>query len=122
MMTPLHWRDASEAVEWLRDRGSCAQTLRLLARLPLLQACVLQQLFGLRGGASVYRTVDRLKSRGLVATIQPPVYQTHSPRLLHLTDLGLATLTLDQDAEPQDLVRRLHLGGDDLLNVVPQLP
>lgn len=120
-MTPLHWRDASEAVEWLRDRESCAQILRLLARLPLLQVCVLQQLFGLRGGASVYRSVDRLKSRGLVATIQPPVYQRHSPRLLYLTDLGLATVALDQDAEPQDLVRRLHLRCEDLLALVPQL-
>lgn len=120
-MTPLHWREASEAVEWLHDRESCAQILRLLARLPLLQVCVLQQLLGLRGGASVYRSVDRLKSRGLVATVQPPVYQTHSPRLLYLTDLGLATLALDQDAEPQNIVRRLHLGREDLLALVPQL-
>src|SRR5690348_12742065 len=111
-MTPLHWRDAAEAVEWLSDREGCAQILRLLARLPLLQVCVLQQLFGLRSGASVYRSVDRLKSRGLVATVQPPVYQTHSPRLLYLTDFGLATLALDQDAEPQNFVRRLHLRGE----------
>src|SRR5947209_7848602 len=121
-MTPLHWRDAAEAVEWLEERETCGQILRLLARLPLLQVVVLQQLFGLRGGGSVYRSVDRLKSSGLVATIQPPVYRTHSPRLLYLTDLGLATLALDQDAEPQDVVRRLHLGREDLLALVPHLP
>lgn len=121
-MTRLHWRDAAEAVEWLGYRETCAQIVRLLARLPLLQVAVLQQLFGLNGGASVYRSVDRLKSRGLVATIQPPVYRTHSPRLLYLTDLGLAALALDQHAEPQDVVRRLHLGREDLLALVPQLP
>src|SRR5947209_10012859 len=121
-MTPLHWRDAAEAVEWLEERETCGQILRLLARLPLLQVTVLQQLFGLRGGASVYRSVDRLKSRGLAATIQPPVYRSHSPRLLYLTDLGLSTLALEQYVEPQDFVRCLHLRGKDLLALIPHLP
>lgn len=122
MTTGPCWADAEKAVLWLQGREACAEILRLLARLPLLDLAVLQQLCGLRGGASLYRSVARLQEAGLVGTIRPPVYRDHSPRLHYLTDLGLATLAFDQNVELNYLARRLHLRGPDLLALIPRLP
>lgn len=122
MTFSYRWRDAVTATKWLAGRETCGEILRLLALLPLVDVAVLQQLFGLRGGASVYRSVSRLTEARLVAAIQPPVYRSHSPRLLYLTDLGLTTLSLIQGVEPAHLARRLRLRGADLLRLVPSLP
>jgi len=46
----------------------------------------------------------------------------HSPRLHYLSDLGLATVALDQGVEPGHLARQNHLRGSDLLDLLPGLP
>lgn len=52
------WRDAERAAESLGDNDR--RTLLLLARLPLLPVEVIEQLYGLRGSASIYRGPDLL--------------------------------------------------------------
>ena len=68
------------------DRG----TLLWLARLPLLWPEAIAQLTGLRGGASVYRRLSRLRTAGLVQTIQPPLRPGRARRLFCLSQRGLA--------------------------------
>lgn len=117
-----HWRDAEQAATWLRHKETDRRILFLLARLPLLDVWVLQRLAGLRGGASLYRTVSRLREARLIEAIHPPLYPHHSPKLFYLTDLGLATVALLLQADPRHLADRLHLRGEDLLALVTGLP
>lgn len=120
--TRRHWRDAEAAVRALADRTADRRTLLLLARLPLVGEPVLQRLAGARGGASVYRGLARLADDDLVAAVRPPVRAGHAPQLWYLTDVGLAAVALDQGVEPEPLVRRNRLRGDDLLALAPGLP
>src|SRR5438093_3665995 len=115
------WRDAEAAARALRERSADRRTLLLLARLPLVGEPVLQRLANLRGGASVYRSLGRLASAGLVAGMRPPIQSGHAPQLWYLTDLGLAVVALDQGVEPEPLARRNRLRGDDLLALAPGL-
>ena len=117
-----HWRDAELAAASLTEREGDRRTLLLLARLPFVYAKVIEQLAGLRGGASVYRSLERLEGAGLVATIRPPLRPGYAPRLHYLTDLGIATVAVDQGREPEHLARRNRLRGRDLLALLPGLP
>ncbi|MDQ2744260.1 MAG: replication-relaxation family protein [Chloroflexota bacterium] len=116
-----HWHDAEEAQRWLQDRSRCSAVLYLLARLPFLDIRILYQLAGQHGPAAMYCSVARLRTAGLIASIQPPVYAPNSPHLWYLTDLGLATLALDLECDPLHLAQRFHLRGSDLLKLVPTL-
>jgi len=121
MMERRHWHDAEEAHMWLQDRPRCHAVLYLLARLPFLDIRVLHQLAGQHGPAAMYCSVARLRTAGLISSIQPPVYAPNSPHLWYLTDLGLATLALDLECDPLHLAQRFHLRGTDLLKLVPTL-
>jgi len=116
-----HWHDAEEAHMWLQERPRCNAVLCLLARLPFLDIRVLHQLAGQHGPAAMYCSVARLRTAGLISSIQPPVYAPNSPRLWYLTDLGVATLALDLACDPRYLAQRFHLRGTDLLKQVPTL-
>ena len=117
-----HWHDAELAAASLKERDSDRRTLLLLARLPFVYAKVIEQLAGLRGGASVYRSLERLEEAGLVANVRPPLRPGYAPCLYYLTDLGIATVAIDQGCEPDHLARRNRLRGRDLLALLPGLP
>jgi len=120
-MERRHWHDAEKVLRWLQDRPRCNAILYLLARLPFLDIRVLHQLAGQRGPAAMYCSVARLRTAGLIASVQPPVYAPNSPHLWYLTDLGLATLALELECDPLHLAQRFHLRRDDLLKLVPTL-
>lgn len=120
MRKRLRWREAQEAAKSLKDNDR--RTLWLLACLPLLPEDVIERLYGLRGAASVYRCLARLRKAGLVATVQPAIRDGRSPRLAYLTNLGLATVAVDQGVEPDALARRNRLRGPDLLARLAGLP
>ncbi|MGE3599182.1 MAG: replication-relaxation family protein, partial [Dehalococcoidia bacterium] len=122
MTTRRHWSDAAAAVTRLARHPADRRTLLLLARLPLAPERVIEQLAGLRGGASVYRCLSRLVETGLIATIRPPLHAGHVARLWYLTDLGLATVALDQRVAVEHLARRNRLRDADLLALLPGLP
>jgi hypothetical protein len=77
---------------------------------------------GLRGGASVYRRLVRLREAGLIDEIHPALRVGRNPGLLYLTDLGIATVAVDRQLEPVHLARRTRLCGPDLLALLPGLP
>jgi len=117
----LSWKDAQGAAQWLSNRSGDRRTMIYVAWLPLVHEYVIEELVGLRGGASIYRSLGRLRAAGLLATISPPLYPGRSQELYYLTDLGLATLAFDQGIELVDLVHRLHLGGPHLRSFLPRL-
>jgi hypothetical protein len=116
------WADAEQALAAVREHTGEWNTLLLLARLPLLPTTVLERLDALNGSACVYRRLARLMDAGLVAGIRPPIRPGHSPRLLYLTDLGIATLALAHHVEPGWFARTQRLRGADLLALAPELP
>jgi hypothetical protein len=116
------WADAEQALAEVRQHTGEWNTLLLLARLPLLPTTVLERLDALNGPACVYRRLARLTDVGLVAGIRPPIRPGHSPRLLYLTDLGIATLALAHHIEPGWIARTQRLRGADLLALAPELP
>ena len=120
-MARHHWHDAEEARRWLQGRPRCNAILYLLARLPFLDIRILHQLAGQHGPAAMYCSVARLRTAGLISSIQPPVYAPNSPHLWYLTDLGLATIALDLACDPRHLAQRFHLQEADLLKLVPTL-
>lgn len=122
MSERLHWRDAEEAAVWLRGRPSDHRALLLLTRLPLADAKVLEWLSGVRGGTIIYRSLTRLQDAGLIAHVSVPAERGSSPQRFHLTDLGLATLAIDQDLEVGEMARKYHLRGLDLAGLLPRLP
>ncbi|MCC6178360.1 MAG: replication-relaxation family protein, partial [Chloroflexi bacterium] len=115
-----HWRDATSAAGALTEADR--RTLRLLVRLPLIWEGAIERLLDLRGGASVYRCLARLRERGLVDEIRPALRAGRNPGLLHLTDLGIAVVAIDQELDLEHLTRRARLRGVDLLARVPGLP
>ncbi len=122
MTGKLSWQDAEQALADLQRKPADRDLLFLLTRLPLIDVWALQRLAGLEGPASLYRRVSRLREAALIDVIRPPIYPKHSPRLLYLTDLGLATIALDQQVDPRHLAARLHLRGHDLLALAPHFP
>lgn len=119
-MTLLCWRDAAETLAVLAEADR--SLLALLTRMPLLPVAALTRLAGLRGGAGVYRRLERLRSRGLVASATPALAAGHSPARWHPTDLGLATIALAERVEPGALARRHGLRQDDLRGLADRLP
>lgn len=115
----LRWQDAMREAN--RLTAGSRRVLLLLAHLPLLSVSVLAALDGLKGPASLYRTLDGLAKAGLVAALTPALQPRRSPGLYYLTDLGLATIAVDQGRDLGSLVRRNRLGGEDLLALVPGL-
>src|SRR3954447_6532809 len=107
------WRDAASVAEALTEADR--HTLQLLVRLPLIWEGAIERLLDLRGGASVYRCLTRLRERQLVDELRPALRAGRNPGLLHLTDLGIATAAIDQDWDPDRLARRARLRGADLL-------
>lgn len=116
------WTDAERALALLQERPSDRRLLLMLAWVPMANAVLLEQLCDLRAGTSIYRSLTRLRHAGLVDAIRPPLDPGCSPQRFYLSDLGLATLALDQQLDLHVLVRRLHLGGPDLLSLLPSLP
>jgi hypothetical protein len=120
MIGTLSWRDVEAAANSLTD--SDRRTLLLLVRLPLIWEAAIERLYGLRGGASVYRTLARLRAMGLVGEMRVALRARRNPGLLHLTDLGIAAVAVDQRVDPNELARQGRLSGTDLVNRIPGLP
>lgn len=121
MTERLHWKDVENAVNQLKRRPADLRTLSFAAWLPFVDAYLIADLVGVNGGASMYRSLARLREARLLAAIRLPLYGGHVQDRYHLTDLGLATLALSNRVEVGDLVRRLHLGGRHLRALLPQL-
>lgn len=121
MTKGLTWYDAERCANWLQGTPADRRALLFVARLPLIPERVLERVAGLRGGASIYRSLVRLREAGLVSTIRPALSPGRSPDLFYLTDLGLATIAIDRDIEVSGLTRQLHLRGTDLLSLLPGL-
>jgi hypothetical protein len=115
-----HWRDAEAAAERLTE--SDRRALLLLARLPLLWESAIESLYGLRGDTSVYRCLARLRTMGLIDATRPALRAGRNPGLLYLTDLGIATVAVDQQIDPTHLARRGRLRGPDLRTRLLRLP
>lgn len=122
MKRQFRWHDAELAATSLRRRESDRSVLLLLARLPFLYARVVQQLAGLRGRASIYRSLSRLEEAGLLGAIRPTLRPDRTSRLYYLTDLGIATVAADQSRDPRDLAHRNRIRGRDLQALLPGLP
>ena len=114
------WRDAEAAAERLTE--SDRRSLLLLARLPLLWEYAIEQLYGLRGDTSLYRCLGRLREMGLIDEMRPALHAGRNAGLLHLTDLGIATVAVDQQVDPVFLARRARLRGLDLRSRLLRLP
>src|SRR4051812_7439108 len=115
-----HWRDAISAAEALTEADR--RTLQLLVRLPLIWEGAIESLLHLRGGASVYRCLARLRKMGLVDEMRPALRAGRNPGLLYLTDLGIATVAVDRHLDSEHFARRARLRGGDLLARIPGLP
>jgi hypothetical protein len=114
------WRDVEAAASHLTEGDR--RTLLLLVHLPLIWEAAIERLLGLRGGASVYRCLARLRSMGLVGEMRVALRARRNPGLLHLTDLGLATVAADQRVDPTVLARQARLRAADLADRLPGLP
>lgn len=109
-----------EAID-LHDRTSRERLwlLEILLQLPLAWADLLGALCGLSGVNSIDRPLACLRRRGLVDFLSPAVWSGRSPRLYHLTDLGLGVLSLHYDEDPLTLARRHGARWVDLLAMMP---
>jgi hypothetical protein len=114
------WRDVEATVNRLTE--SDRRTLLLLVHLPLIWEAAIEQLYGLKGRASVYRSLARLRAMGLITDMRPSLRARRNPGLLHLTDFGIATVAADQRVDPNGLARRARIRGADLADRVPGLP
>ncbi|MCC6178482.1 MAG: replication-relaxation family protein [Chloroflexi bacterium] len=114
------WRDIEAAASRLTEGDR--RLLLLLVHLPLIWEAAIERLLGLRGGASVYRYLARLRSMGLVGEMRVALRARRNPGLLHLTDLGLATVAADQRVDPTVLARQARLRDTDLADRLPGLP
>jgi hypothetical protein len=116
----LTWRDAEAAAERLTE--SDRRTLLLLSRLPLLWEYAIEQLYGLSGDTSVYRCLARLRGLGLIDQVHPALHAGRNAGLAYLTDLGLASIAVDQQIDPAHLARQERLRGPDLRGRLLRLP
>ncbi|MCC7368851.1 MAG: replication-relaxation family protein [Chloroflexi bacterium] len=98
------------------------EVLHLLGRLPLAPSELLTALRGRAARDGTDAALHVLVDRDLVATLTASLGRHRSRRLRHLTDLGLAVLALDLDADPVELAARLGLGSEALARAVAQLP
>ena len=120
MIEHPRWRDAEAAANRLTE--SDRRALLLLVRLPLIWEAAIERLYGLSGGASVYRCLARLRTMGLITEMRPALRPVRNPGLFHLTDLGIATVAVDRQVDPEYLARRTRLRGTDLLARLACLP
>ena len=90
--------------------------------LPLIWEAAIERLYGLRGRASVYRCLARLRTMGLIDELRPALRSRRNPGLLYLTDFGIATVAADQQVDPIALARRARLRGSDLTDRLRGLP
>ncbi|MCC6177438.1 MAG: replication-relaxation family protein, partial [Chloroflexi bacterium] len=120
MIEHPRWRDAEAAANRLTE--SDRRSLLLLVRLPLIWEAAIERLYGLSGGASVYRCLARLRTMGLITEMRPALRPVRNPSLFHLTDLGIATVAVDRQVDPEYLARRARLRGTDLLALLACLP
>ena len=114
------WRDVEAAASRLTEGDRRA--LLLLVHLPLIWEAAIERLYGLRGGASVYRCLARLRAMGLVGEMRVALRARRNPGLLYLTDFGIATVAADQRVDPNVLARQARLRGTDLADRLPGLP
>ncbi|HVC31903.1 MAG TPA: replication-relaxation family protein [Chloroflexota bacterium] len=122
MSPDWRWWDAERNLAVLRSHPADRRNLLLLARLPLVPPRLIQRLEGTAGGASGYRSLARLAKAELVTGLRVPLRPGSAPRLLFVTDLGLAAVALDQGIDGRDLARRNRLRTADLLALLPGLP
>src|SRR3954451_4551235 len=104
----------------MADSG--AHPLLPLARLPFLWEGAIERLYGLRGDTSVYRCLARLRAMRVVDAIRPVLRAERNPDLFYLTDLGIATIAVDQQVDPRQLVDKSRIRGANLLARIPGLP
>jgi hypothetical protein len=114
------WYDVEATANRLTEGDRRA--LLLLVHLPLIWEAAIERLYGLRGGASVYRCLARLRTMGLVGEMRVALRARRNPGLLYLTDFGLATVAADQRVDPNVLPRQARLRGTDLADRLPGLP
>ncbi len=115
------WADALAAAQELQDRERDQWVLWTLARLPFLSEEVLEQLAGVtRRG--LYPRVNRLTRSRMVAAIAPSLVAGHNPRLLYLTDLGVATTAVLLGVEPEVFACRTGVSHRHLIRLIPKLP
>ena len=114
------WRDVEATAH--RLTRSDRRTLLLLVHLPLIWEAAVERLYGLRGRASVYRSLARLRGMDLIADMRPALGPRRNPGLLYLTDFGIATVATDQQVDPDGLARRAKLRGTDLADRLRGLP
>ena len=119
-MSRLHRGDADAVRAALRSAER--EILHLLGRLPLAPSEVLAALRGRAARDGTDAALADLARSGLVGTVSASVGRHRSRRLGYLTDLGLAVLALDLDADPADLAARRGLGRDALARAVAGLP
>ena len=120
MIEHPRWRDAEAAANRLTE--SDRRAILLLVRLPLIWEAAIERLYGLSGGASVYRCLARLRTMGLITEMRPALRPVRNPGLFHLTDLGIATVAVDRQVDPEYVARRARLRGTDLLDRLAGLP
>ncbi|MCC6177286.1 MAG: replication-relaxation family protein [Chloroflexi bacterium] len=114
------WRDVEATANRLTDGDRRA--LLLLVHLPFIWETAIERLYGLRGRASVYRCLARLRTLGLIADMRPALRPRRNPGLLYLTDFGIATVAADQGVDPSALARRARLRASDLTDRLRGLP
>lgn len=114
------WAEAQCALEQLTPQQ--LRVLLLLDRLPLLWTEVIQRLEGCERPWGVYDSLRRLHSLGLTGALRLEIWRDFAPRLLYLTDLGLAGVSLSQGIDPLHLATRNGLRRRDLLSTLPGIP
>jgi hypothetical protein len=111
------------AADTLAPLGAAERcTLRLLARLPLLWVEALRKLSGHRGPATVYRELGRLRAMGLVGEVKASLQPGRWSALWYLSDLGLATIALEEQLGDTHPAPRNRRNRADLLALLPGLP
>ena len=113
------WEQARQLALDLKSNDR--RTMLLLRTLPLASEVTLERISGVSHGASVYSCLVRLRDAGLVSSIRPAHPDTPGPRLHFLTDLGLATMAVDQDVDVREFARAGGARRTDILALLPQL-
>ncbi len=114
------WAQAEHALGQLTPQE--LRVLLLLGRLPLLWTDVIQRLEGRERPWGLYDNLSRLRGLGLTGALQLEVWRGFAPRLLYLSDLGLAAISLSQGVDPVHLATTNGLRRQDLISAQPGLP
>lgn len=114
------WAQAEHALGQLSPQD--LRILLLLDRLPLLWTDVIQRLEGRGRPWGLYDSLRRLRRLEMTGALRLEVWRGFAPRLLHLSDLGLAAISLSQCVDPVHLAMRNGLRRQDLVSALPGLP